>query len=300
MLDRLRRVPGMGTVLDVHQRVNELGGNFQASAVTLALFLSLFPLMLVGLAVVGFVSSGGDDLTADIIDALGVTGSARDTVVDAVRAAEDSKAATSVIGFLGLVWSGLGVVAAIQHVCNRAWQIEGRGIRDKLDELLWLGGSVVLVGGMLTLSALLNVVPGWLAPLNVLAGVALTILFFLFTFRVLTSRPLPLRTHLPGALAAGIGFHVLTVIGTTVLPGRVQSSSAVFGSIGVVLALLAWLVLFGKLLVYAVSLNVVLHERRCGTVHVEVEAPRFDGEVPVAANRSAIVVGATTEHRSGG
>jgi hypothetical protein len=36
-------------------------------------------------------------------------------------------------------------------------------------------------------------------------------------------------------------------------------------------------------------LNVVLHERREGTVHVEVEGPRFPGEVPVTADRSAIV-----------
>jgi hypothetical protein len=38
-----------------------------------------------------------------------------------------------------------------------------------------------------------------------------------------------------------------------------------------------------------VVLNVVLHERAHGTVHVEVEAPRFDGEVPLTADRSATI-----------
>jgi hypothetical protein len=33
----------------------------------------------------------------------------------------------------------------------------------------------------------------------------------------------------------------------------------------------------------------VLPERAHGTVRVEVEAPRFQGEVPVAADRSAVV-----------
>ena len=41
--------------------------------------------------------------------------------------------------------------------------------------------------------------------------------------------------------------------------------------------LLAWLLLFGRLLVYSAVVNVVVHERAHGTVRVEVEAPRFEG-----------------------
>jgi len=58
----------------------------------------------------------------------------------------------------------------------------------------------------------------------------------------------------------------------------------------VVFAILAWLYFFGRLLVYASTLNVVLYERERGTVTLEVEAPRMPGEVPVEATRSGVVV----------
>ncbi len=38
-------------------------------------------------------------------------------------------------------------------------------------------------------------------------------------------------------------------------------------------AILAWLALFARLVVYASALNVVRHEARYGTVTVEVRAP---------------------------
>ena len=59
---------------------------------------------------------------------------------------------------------------------------------------------------------------------------------------------------------------------------------------GVVFAILAWLYFFGRLLVYASTLNVVLYEREKGTVTLEVEAPHMPGEVPLEATRSGVVV----------
>lgn len=290
MLERLRRLRGVGLLINVHRRVGELGGNFQASAVTLALFLSLIPMIVVALAVLGFVSSGTDDFAAEAVESLGLTGDSAESLTEAIESAERNRGTASVIGFAGMVWSALGVVGAVQHVCNRAWQVEGRGFKDKLWAFGWLLGALVLLGGSVALSSLLNVLPGWAAPLNVLASLALMIAFFLWTFRVLTSRPLPLRAHLAGAVLGGIGFHILTVVGTTYVPDKVASSSAAFGAVGVIIALLGWLVLFGRLLVYAVALNVVRFEGDHGTVRVEVDAPRLDGDVPLEANRSAVVV----------
>ena len=68
-------------------------------------------------------------------------------------------------------------------------------------------------------------------------------------------------------------------------PRAVASSSALYGSIGVVFAVLAWLFLLGRLLVYAATLNVVLWERRHGTVTVEMSAPNLPGREPLEAHR---------------
>ena len=291
--ERLRRVRGLGTALDVQDRVSEIGGGLLASAVTLALFLSLFPLLLVGLSVMGFIASGDDSLASDLIAELGLTGDTARYLTDALEAAEDSRSTTSVLGFAGLVWAALGVVGSVQAVNNRAWQLPGRGLKARLWALIWLLGAIVLLGGAVGLAGLLSALPGWLAPLQVAGGIACAIGFFLWTFRILLGRSLPLRVHLPGAVVGGIGFHALTIVAAVVVPRQAASSSALYGSIGVVLALLGWLLLFGRLLVYSVVLNVIRYERRHGTVHVEVEAPRFAGDVPLAASRGAVI-----EHRS--
>jgi membrane protein len=286
---RIAAWPPAALGLSVHQRVTELGGGFLASALTLSLFLSLFPILLVALAVLGFLSAGNESLAEDLVEALGLTGEGADLVLDALATAEDSRATTTVIGFVGLVWVSLGVVGGIQHICGRAWQVPGRGLTAKLVAFGWLVGAIVILGTTIVLAGFVPGLTGWLAPLEAFGGMAMLAAFFLFTFRLLTPRPLPWRVHVAGAVAGGIGVHVLTLVTTAIVPRQVERSSALYGSIGVVFAVLAWLLLFGRVLVYAVVLNVVLYERDHGTVHVEVEAPRFGGEVPVAADRSAVV-----------
>jgi membrane protein len=278
-----------GTALATHQRVSEIGGSQIASAVTLTLFLSLFPLLLVATAVMGFIASGDDDLGARLIRDLGLTGDAAEYLLEGLESAESNRASSSVIGLLGFVWTAIGVVGAIQHVCDRAWQITGRGIKDKLVAAAWLLGSFVLIGLAIAAAGIVPALPGWLWPVASIVGIAVGTLFFLWTFRVLTAKTLPLSDHIAGAILGGIGLHLMSQLGGFFIGRQVESSSALYGSIGVVFAVLAYLLLFGRLLVYAVSLNVVLHERHHGVVHVEVSVPKFDGEVPVEADRSAVV-----------
>jgi len=277
-------------LLDIQQRVGELGGSTLAASITLTLFLSLFPMLLIGLAVLGSFSAGDADLAGRLVRDLGLTGDAATFVLDGLEAAERSRAATSIVGVVGLVWASLGVVGSIQYLCERAWQTPGRGLREKLFALLWLLGAFVLLGAATTLASVVPALPGWAAPLEIVGSVACAIGFFLWTFRVNTAKDLPLRAHLPGSIAGGVGFHALTLFAAWLVPNQASSSSGIYGSIGVVFAVLAWLLLLGRLLVYAVTINVVHWEREHGVVRVEITAPRFDGEVPVAANRSGVVV----------
>ncbi len=278
-----------GTALETHERVGEIGGSQLASAVTLTIFLSLFPVLLVATAVVGFLSAGDHDLAGRIVRELDLTGDAARILTDGFEAAERNKASSSVVGLLGFAWTAVGVVGAIQHVCDRAWQVSGRGIKDKLVAAGWLFGSLVVLALAVSAAGLVPGLPGWLTPLETIVGIGFGALFFLWTFKVLTAKALPVRAHLAGAVLGGVGLHVLTRLSGFLIGRQVSSSSALYGSIGVVFALLAYLLLFGRLLVYAVALNVVLFERRHGVVHVEVAVPRFDGEVPVEADRSAVV-----------
>jgi membrane protein len=87
----------------------------------------------------------------------------------------------------------------------------------------------------------------------------------------------------------GVGFGLLTIVGAFAIPRVIASASALYGSIGVVFAVLAWLFVFGRLIVYASVLNVVLYERQRGTATVEVEVPRTPGEVPLTGTRAGVI-----------
>ena len=276
----------MATALRVQDRFNEVHGSYLAAAVTLTSFLSLFPLLLVTVAIIGFVSEGATNLPGEIIGRLGLTGDAATAVVTAIHKAEESRRVASAVGLAGLMWAGLGVVAALQYALDTVWQVPGRGMRDKAFGLAWLAGSVVIFALSGALGVLLNFLPPVLAPVAVVAGIGVNIALWMWTLRVLPNHAVPWHNLLPGALFGGIGLEVLKIVGAVYVPRAVASSSALYGTIGVVFAVLAWLLVFGRLVVYASVLNVVRWEEDHGTVSVEIELPKLPGEVPVSATRA--------------
>jgi membrane protein len=292
-----RRYPWLGTVLRVQERYSELNGNHLASAITLAGFISLFPLLLVAIAVLGFFSHQSVDLPSDVVSRLALTGQAATTVTDAIHRAEQSRKVASVVGVAGLLWSGLGLVAAIQYGLNTVWQVKGRGLRDKLSGLGWLAGAAVLFLASFAATAAIGFVPV-LAPLSIVVGLAVGVGLWLWTMKVLPNRDVGWKALLPGAVVGAVGLEVLKVLGSVWVPKAVASSSALYGSLGVVFAVLAWLLFFGRLIVYASVVNVVLWENRHGTVTVDVEVPRVPGEVPVEATRAGDAVPRATTSAS--
>jgi membrane protein len=299
MLDVLRRrLPWLNTPIDVHERVTSLGAGPLASSIALAGFLSLFPLLLLGISVFGFVAAGDVDFADQVVDALGLEGQAATQVVSAIETAEDSRRAASVLGFVGLVWSGLGVVGALEAALNVTWQTTGRGITSKLVGVAWLVGAGLLFLASVSLGPVINWLPGPAIVPTVLVGIVLDTALFLWMFRTLTNIHVHWRTHLPGAIVGGVGLEALKLVGGVFVPHAVSSSSALYGSIGVVFAVLAWLALTARLVVYASTYNVVRYEGHHGTVTVELRVPRMEGEVPLEATRGGAVADAVTD--SGG
>jgi membrane protein len=290
MLDWIRRrFPWSRTPLAVHERVNAVGGGPLSSSIALAGFLSLFPLLLVGIAVLGFVSAGDTDFPAQVIENLGLEGEAADQMLEVIDTAEGSRRAASVIGILGLAWSSLGVVGAVGNALNATWQVTGRGISGKLVDALWLLGAGLLFLASVSLAPLFNWLPGPAVVGTVLAGVVVDTLLLVLMFQALTNANVSWRAHVPGALAGGVGIEVLKLVGGIVVPRAVASSSALYGSIGIVFAILAWMALSARLLVYASAFNVIRYEGAHGTVTVDLQVPRIEGEVPLAATRGGAV-----------
>jgi membrane protein len=115
--------------------------------------------------------------------------------------------------------------------------------------------------------------PGYFAPLGIALALLVNFGLWVWTSKILPNTRLPWKAVLPGALFAAIGLEVLKAVGAFYVPKMVASSSQLYGTLGVVFALLAWLYFFGRLIIYSAVINVVLWERKAGTVRVVTEVP---------------------------
>jgi membrane protein len=291
-LDKIAaKFPWLKPVAAVQGRFGEVYGNILANAFAFTAFLSLFPLMLVAVAILGYVAAGSDtDLAEKVVTQLGLTGQAADMVTDTINTAKDSRQAASIVGLAGLLWSGLGVVAALQAIYDGAWQVKDRGLKDKAIGLAWLLGAALLFVGTAAITTVLRWLPGFLAPVGILVSFGVSFLLWLWTAHVLPNKQVPWRHLVPGALVGAVGLEILKVVGAYYVPKMVASSSALYGSIGIVFAALAWLAFFGKLTVYSAVVNVVTYEKREGTALAVVAVPATDTDQVAVANRAGRLV----------
>ncbi len=168
-----------------------------------------------------------------------------------------------VFSTLLLIAAASGVMGALRHSINEAWDIEQRPPllqRKALDVALVLGGtSILALSVSLTVThRLSNIVDdeaggGWLlAALLDVAGNLLPFVFLalglLFLYRVLPMHKEPLRDIWPGALVGAIGL-TLVKLGLELYFEQLADLGAIYGSLGAAMALLIF--------VYA-SANVVV------------------------------------------
>jgi membrane protein len=169
------------------------------------------------------------------------------------------------------------------------WQERGRGLLDRVVAVKWLAGAVVLFLGSAALGPIATQLPGWAAPLLVLAGLCLSVVLFVWTYTALGHAHQGWRAHLPGAVLVAVGFEVLKDVGAFLVPRAVASSSALYGSLGVVFAVLTWLALYGQLIVYGAVVNVLRWEAEEGTDTIPLEVPHHEGAAPITATRGGAV-----------
>lgn len=289
------RWPWLDQVLAVQDRVTDVNGGLVASAITISIFVSIFPLLLVAIGVVGFLAAGDGQLAGRIVDDLGLTGSAADTVQRAVAHAAASRRAASLVGLAGLAWSGSAVAVALQQGVRAPWQERSEGLRDRLLGMAWLAGAALGFAAALALGGILNFLPDQVpVPLAaggaVLVGLAFEIGMFWWVFWGLGTRRVPLRDLLPGAVVGGVGFEALKLVGTVLVPRLVARSSSLYGPIGIAFAILAWIALFARLLIFASATNAVRYEGHHGTEHAEIEVPHLPGPAVTTTTRSGTMV----------
>jgi YihY family inner membrane protein len=228
-------------------------------------FLSLFPLLLVFVTVLGYALANDPELEQQVIDTLvaqfPVMGS---QITDSITAIQGSGIGL-VVGILGTLWGGLGITQSAQDAMNAVWNIPRR-LRPNYWLRLARGlGSLLLVATAIiaatALAQLGRIQHGILGRLPFVGSVLLNLLLLLVLFQVLTGMWVKWRRLLPGALCGAVGWSTLQTLGVLIVDRQLQRANLIYGVFAVVLVLLSWMYLSAQLLLYAAEINVVLTRR---------------------------------------
>jgi uncharacterized BrkB/YihY/UPF0761 family membrane protein len=269
-------------------------GPRHAALITYYGFLSLFPLLLLGVAVVSRVLVTNPGLRHSLVTAM-VPLSLQPTVEDAAAALPTSPVAI-VIGAAGLIFSATGVVFAayrtVNHVAGVPWRarpgLVGAYLRVLAVEALLLAG--VLAGGGLAVAG--AAVPRLGASEKLLSAMGTGVAAFLVLLvgvRILLLRPTPVAALWRAAAAGALLLTVVLHVGAPVLTRLVQKAGPVYGAFATVAGLFTLLYLVSQALVLVAEVAAVRYARLW---------PRaLDPDDPADADRRALDLLAREQER---
>jgi YihY family inner membrane protein len=226
-------------------------------------FVSLFPLLLVLVTVLGFVLEGSPKTQASVLHStLGQFPIIGDQLQRNIHSLKGSPGALA-IGVAGLLFGGLGIVGATQNAFQQVWHIPRKHRPSFLAWRLRGLGLLVLLGLLLIVS---TVAAGYVTAqtagvIAVLGGILLALvsnlLLFIAAFRFLTPEEVPTRDLIPGVIFAAVLWQLLQHIGGYYVAHVVRHAQETSGLFAFVLGLLAWLYLGGQVTLLAAEINVV-------------------------------------------
>jgi membrane protein len=265
--DQLQRKHGvLGFPYAVVKKYSDDEGGREAALITYYGFLSIFPLLLLGVAVLSRVLAGDPELRERFIAAV-VPEALRSTVEHSLAALPTSTI-PFVFGLLGLLYSGTGVVFSVYQTLNHVAAVPYRlrppfvsryvRVFAMLATLL-LGG--VAAGGLTVVATALPGQPGLQRAAAVLGSALVAFAVLLLAARLLLARPAPFRVLWPGAAPGAAVVALVLNVGAPLLARLVTRAGPVYGSFATVAGLFALLYLVGQALVYAAEVAAVRYAR---------------------------------------
>lgn len=269
-----RRVPVLDHAIRTVGHYGAVHGSLQAAGVTYAAFLSFFPILALGFALVGYAARWmpeGADAEANLVEAIqsvfpNLIGDGKNEI-----SLETFRSAAPAILSIGLplaLWSGLGWLSSMRTALLEVFALpadeQPNWLVGKLRDLTALAalGSILVVavavsGVVGTLSErILDLVGlaayGWvLASLVPLVGVAANAVLFFALYQLLARPQLPSRSLWTAAAIGAVGFEVLKQLSAYLLKSTAQQPA--FQAFGIALVLLVWINYFTQLVLYTAA-----------------------------------------------
>jgi len=264
-----RIVRGVQVAVEVHVKSDQDDVTTHAAALTYAAFLSLVPLIVLGLAVTGALlrsASTDTDWFARLLDA--IPGLAP-LVADKRGQLTSNAASLGVIGLVGVLWTASVLSSRAQRALAVILGLPRRSVINRVRALgvtiamgVSLFGSIAITGVVIGLrvGGLLSV------PLKVVSELALFLLevgYFTLAYWLLTPRrELRYRDHLVGGALMALGWTVLKYVGAFFVDRTVNRASALYGTLGAVFGLLLFIRLAMWQFLYGAEVTSLIRRHR--------------------------------------
>lgn len=273
-LDRLRqRHPWLDRIMRAQDRYQDCNGDFYAAGITYFTVFALFPLLMVGFAVGGFVLASRPDLLAELETHIrsAVAGDFGNQLVGLMDSAVKSRTSVGVIGLATAAWAGLGWMANLRKALTEMWeqQSEPDGwVSTKLSDLLALVSAFVAIVLTIGLTALgdtglmttvlhwfgVGHVPGLGVVLRVASiAVSFGVAWLMFTWIIarLPREAVSLRSSARAALIAAVGFELFKQVASIYL--RIVMHGPAGATFGPVLGLMVFAYITSRLVLFSTA-----------------------------------------------
>jgi membrane protein len=270
-----RRHGVLGFPYAVVKKYGDDDGGREAALITYYGFLSIFPLLLLGVAMLSRVLTENPELLQRLINEI-VPPVLRSTVERSVTTLPTSTV-PFIVGLIGLLFSGTGVVFSAYQTLNNVAAVPRRiraGFFSRYIRVFVMLTTLLL--GALAVGALtvaVTALPGLAGAERVVAALGSALIIFavlLLGARLLLSRPAPFGALWPSAAMGAAAVTLVLSLGPPLLARLVSRAGLVYGSFATVAGMFALLYLVSQALVYS----------------AEVAAVRYAGLWPRALNQN--------------
>jgi membrane protein len=243
-----------------------------ASSIAYYALLSLFPFFLLAFSILGSVTVNVSDRAEILAFVLRYFPRHFEFVTSQLDALQLARLRLGVAGSIVMIWAAMGVFSAITSAVNHAWGVEKQPsyLRHKLIALLMLiAASVLLLGGLLLVSAINVIEARWFAVVlvrtpallvlqNIAVKIGSTVVFILVVgliFYFVPNAEVRFRDVWVGAVVTGLLWRGTLFGFSLYLRMSMDRLANVHGSIAAVVVFLVWVYTCAVLFLYGVEVT---------------------------------------------
>jgi membrane protein len=267
---KLLQRPWVAHILRAWKQLKANNGTQYSAAITYFSFLALFPLLLLAVAVTGFVLHSQPHLQKELFEKVlaQAPGSVGVQLKSSITSLINARRGVGVIGLVGVFVTGLGWIGNLRQAIDAVWgypPVKRKFLRAKLSNLGVLAGLgvgiVISLGLTVVGTALTDQILRWLGIEHVngiqylvrILGLLLALIGDMIIFGWMLVRLPNARVSraaaVRGVILAAVGFEVLKVLGTYTIAKSAHNPT--LGPFAGLLAVLIWIELVSRYLLFS-------------------------------------------------